>query len=155
MWLQAAEQWAMLLPIFPRPLKEFSDSASTTFRLLVDDTWAPTTDELPPVITPHGLSSDRQWYLYNHIREFCRASTEDLVCPIPSSMMNTGQQMKRLMKLRLHHLSVQGRVGIAVLQDTHEQPAQKQRAKVRGFHAHATVENVASLATHDAHVHLN
>ena len=65
-------------------VKEFSDSESSSFKLQADNSWVPTADELPPLITPLGLSKERQWYLYNQIREFCRAGTEDLVCPLPS-----------------------------------------------------------------------
>ncbi|XP_067943168.1 uncharacterized protein [Watersipora subatra] len=38
---------------------------------------------LPKLIKPEGLDNDRQEYLYNNIREFCRPGTEDLVCPKP------------------------------------------------------------------------
>ena len=65
-------------------LKKFSDSSTSTFKLLHDDDWTPTADELPPVIHPPGLSNARQWYLYNQIREFCSTGTQDLVCPRPS-----------------------------------------------------------------------
>ncbi len=51
-------------------LKKFSDSPSSTYRHLVDDTWTPTADDLPPLVTPAGLSRYRQWYLYKQIREF-------------------------------------------------------------------------------------
>ena len=43
-------------------MKQFSDSASTTFSMLVDHEWYPTALELPPVISPVGLSCTRQWY---------------------------------------------------------------------------------------------
>ncbi len=66
-------------------LKEFSDSKSSTYRILTDDSWSPTADKLPPVIPPSGLSAQRQWYLYKEIREFCRAGTKDLVCPLPAT----------------------------------------------------------------------
>lgn len=66
-------------------LKLFSDSTSTSFQILADKSWVPTTAELPPQISPSGLSNQRQWYLYNEIREFCRQGTEDLVCPLPSA----------------------------------------------------------------------
>ena len=64
--------------------KEFSDSAGTKFTMLHDMEWCPTQDELPPINTPLGLSSTRQWYLYKEIREYCRHGTEDSVCPKPS-----------------------------------------------------------------------
>jgi len=44
-------------------LKQFSDSTSTNFRILVDDRWAPTPVELTLLILPPGLSNERQWYL--------------------------------------------------------------------------------------------
>ena len=70
-------------------LKVYSDSPETTFRLLADDSWAPSAAQLPPQILPPGLSSERQWYLHREIREFCRPGTEDLVCPLPSAPCST------------------------------------------------------------------
>ena len=64
-------------------LKEYSDSPSSLFSMLVDDDWCPQADELPPVVAPAGLSHKRQTYLYQQIREFCRPGTEDLTCPRP------------------------------------------------------------------------
>ena len=60
-------------------MKQYSDSNSTCFQIL------PSPDILPSVISPSGLSSARQWYLYNQIREFCRDGTQVLVCPHPLS----------------------------------------------------------------------
>ncbi len=65
-------------------LKLFSDSDSSQYRLLRDTEWVPRASELPEVIPPAGLSPKRQWYLHYQIREFCRAGTEDLVCPLPA-----------------------------------------------------------------------
>ena len=42
----------------------------------------------PEVIPAKGLSPDRQWYLYDQIRQFCPESTKDLVCPLPSVPRN-------------------------------------------------------------------
>ena len=42
----------------------------------------------PEVIPAKGLSPDRQWYLYDQIRQFCPESTKDLVCPLPSVPQN-------------------------------------------------------------------
>ena len=64
--------------------KVYSDSAGTKFTMLHDMEWCPTPDELPPMVTPLGLSSTRQWYLYREIREYCKDGTEDSVCPKPS-----------------------------------------------------------------------
>jgi len=66
-------------------LKQFSDSTSKNFRILVDDDWAPTTVELPPLILPPGLPNEQQWYLYNEILEFCQQGMEDRMCPLPST----------------------------------------------------------------------
>lgn len=44
-------------------------------------------------MTPNGLSlerqcKERQWYLYDKIREFCSDSTKDLVCPKTKRRLN-------------------------------------------------------------------
>ena len=71
-------------------LKEFSDSAATTFRILGDDSWTPITSQLPPQILPPGLSCERQWYLYREIRRYGGPGTEDSVCPFSSATWSTG-----------------------------------------------------------------
>ena len=40
--------------------------------------------ELPDVIQPKGLSSQRLWYPYDQIREFCPQDNQDITCPLPS-----------------------------------------------------------------------
>ena len=65
-------------------IKEYSNSLQKTINLLRDPSILPSNTELPTVLTPTGLSPDRQWYLYDRIREFCPDSTKDLVCPLPS-----------------------------------------------------------------------
>ena len=39
----------------------------------------------PQTIPLKGLDLQRQWYLYEQIREFCREGTEDLVAPKPKT----------------------------------------------------------------------
>lgn len=39
---------------------------------------------LPPVIPPKGLDLQRQWYLYDQIRDFCKEEWKDEVCPLPA-----------------------------------------------------------------------
>ena len=39
---------------------------------------------LPNIISPHGLTIERQWYLYEQIRPFCPDEDKDMVCPLPS-----------------------------------------------------------------------
>ena len=38
---------------------------------------------LPTLLTPAGLSKERQVYLYEQIRPFCDAEYRDIVCPLP------------------------------------------------------------------------
>lgn len=64
-------------------VKEHADSAEQQFDILKLP-WNLANHELPSVITPHGLSPDRQWYLYDHIRQFCPEGDRDLTCPRPS-----------------------------------------------------------------------
>ena len=45
--------------------------------------WNPCDSTLPDIIVPDGLSLDRQWYLYEKIREFCPIDVRDMVCPRP------------------------------------------------------------------------
>ena len=49
--------------------------------LLRDPSWRPS--QLPQLLTPPGLSLERQHYLYDKIREFCPEECRDLVCPKP------------------------------------------------------------------------
>ena len=64
-------------------VKLYADSAVTTQKLLKNN-WALSSDHLPRVIPPPGLSAERQWYLYDNIREFCTPETMDVMCPLPS-----------------------------------------------------------------------
>ena len=41
----------------------------------------PAGGELPPTISPSGMSKERAEYLYKEIRGFCKNGTEDLVAP--------------------------------------------------------------------------
>jgi hypothetical protein len=42
----------------------------------------------PVELTPSGLDSKRQAYLYKEIREFCTPETRDLVCPPPTEVQD-------------------------------------------------------------------
>ena len=68
-------------------LKEYSDTEPSSCCFLLDTDWAPSATELPAAIPPSGLSLQRQWYLHKEIREFCRPGTEDLVCPLPATLL--------------------------------------------------------------------
>ena len=64
-------------------LKEFNDSEEVKFKMLKDD-WSPSATDLPAVVTPSGLSAERQWYLFDSIREYCPETCRDDACPLPS-----------------------------------------------------------------------
>ena len=75
-------------------VKEYATSDTTEHTILLrNSTWLNSSDqlhsELPPVITPLGLSEERQLYLYEKIREFCREDVRDLVCPRPNFLPPT------------------------------------------------------------------
>ena len=46
--------------------------------------WQPKSDDLPNSLVPPVLSAERQWYLYEKIREFCQHNVQDIVCPLLS-----------------------------------------------------------------------
>ena len=48
----------------------------------VDHTVVPSA--LPPTIQPCGLTNERQWYLFDKIREFCPEQCRDITCPRPT-----------------------------------------------------------------------
>ena len=64
-------------------VKESSSAAEPDITLVCDDLWQPSPDELLPVVTPNGLSAERQQYLYERIREFCPDDKKDIVCLRP------------------------------------------------------------------------
>ena len=66
-------------------VKNSSDASETKIKLLKDTSWKPYKNSLPEQITPPGLSLERQWYLYQKIREFCPDEVQDLVCPQPTT----------------------------------------------------------------------
>jgi len=89
---------------------------SSIFKLLADDSWVPTANQLPPVVTPSGLSRERQCYLYNQICEFCRAGTENLICPLPSTPLEECDEDNHGGS---HQPSTSRYVDSVVTQDTH------------------------------------
>ena len=52
-------------------VKESSSTAEQEITLVRDDSWQPSPDELPPIVTPSDLSAEHKQYLYEKIREFC------------------------------------------------------------------------------------
>ena len=58
-------------------------------------------NDLPPVVTPKGLTSERQWCLYDKIRPYCREECKDLTCPLPEApqpVTHPVSQHRELMK---------------------------------------------------------
>lgn len=64
-------------------VKERCDTPEMELELL-KESWEPDVDELPTIVPPHGLSAERQWYLYEQIRPFCPEDDKDSTCPLPS-----------------------------------------------------------------------
>ena len=64
-------------------MKLYADSVETTFNMLRGD-WEPSADQLPPIISPPGLSPEQAWYLHDNIRQYCTDETKDVVCPVPA-----------------------------------------------------------------------
>ncbi len=59
---------------------------------------------------PQGLSSQRQWYLFDKIREFCPVADQDVTCPEPSSPRPTqSHQLPTVLPLRAIHLDALAR----------------------------------------------
>lgn len=63
-------------------VRETSDGPEVEYKLLKNE-WSPTATDLPECNTPSGLSANRQWYLFNKIREFCPEEAQDVTCPKP------------------------------------------------------------------------
>ena len=61
-------------------IKQYGDSEAVRFEMLKDG-WEGDNAELPLVISPPGMSAEQQWYLYEHMRQYCSPPTKDNVCP--------------------------------------------------------------------------
>ena len=61
--------------------KEYWNSEEKAINILRNAMAVPAGGELPPTISPSGMSKERAEYLYKEIREFCKDGTEDLVAP--------------------------------------------------------------------------
>ena len=64
-------------------LQEESDSSIQEYRLLRDVAVQPEVGLMPDVISPRGLPPERQWYLFEKIREYCPTECQDVTCPRP------------------------------------------------------------------------
>ena len=65
-------------------VKSKNNDSERKITLIKDTSWSPSASDLPSVIAPPGLSLERQWYLFEKIREYCSDATKDAVCPKPS-----------------------------------------------------------------------
>lgn len=66
-------------------MRKTCDGPVTKEQLLRNLVVVPSSD-LPPIIPPSGLSNERQWYLYEKIREYCSDECKDLTCPLPTCL---------------------------------------------------------------------
>ena len=89
-------------------VRERSDTEERSINLLKQP-WTPDVDELPAIVSPHGLNADRQWYLYEQIWPFCPPEDMDSVCPLPSvprpGGSRRGTPLQKSMALLLLHLN--------------------------------------------------
>ena len=58
-------------------------TAEVEEQILLRDAWNSSVANIPPPITPTGLSYERKKYLFDKIREYCRDDVKDVVCPDP------------------------------------------------------------------------
>ena len=72
---------------FPGKVKVRNSTTDSwrTINLLKDTSWRPS--DFPEQLVPHGLTLERQWYLFDKIREFCPEQCQDLVCPKPDQLL--------------------------------------------------------------------
>ena len=61
-------------------------------------------DVMPPTILPKGLSNERQWYLYDKIREYCPENSKDKTCALLEVPRVQGYQMSKRFQLICHTL---------------------------------------------------
>ena len=67
-------------------LKTTSDpnEPEVIYNILSKDCSSLSATVFPSIVPPSRLSLERQWYLYNSIRQYCTLETKDLTCPLPS-----------------------------------------------------------------------
>ena len=61
-------------------VKQHADTTKIPMTI-IRSSWKPNSSELPIQLEPKGLSAERQWYLYDMIRQFC---SDDANCPLPT-----------------------------------------------------------------------
>ena len=60
------------------------DKEWKSITLVKSSSWQPSSGDLPHPSVPAGLSLERQYYLFDKIREFIPSEFQDLVCPKPT-----------------------------------------------------------------------
>ena len=88
---------------------EFADKEEMKIPTLKPDA-SINNSELPPTLSPSGLSEQRQQYLFNEIRVFCDEKYQDITCPEPltrkcpidQSSDGTGPSTKKTKRLYSH-----------------------------------------------------
>ena len=70
-------------------VREFADSEEKEVTVLKHNV---DKDALPSQMMPSGLSLDRQWYLYEQIRQFCDEEYRDVTCPHPRAQKHSHTQ---------------------------------------------------------------
>ena len=64
-------------------VKQHADTTEIPMTI-IKSSWKPNPSELSVQLEPKGLSAERQWYLYDMIRQFCSDDAKDIVCPLPT-----------------------------------------------------------------------
>uniref|UniRef100_A0A1X7VRA0 Uncharacterized protein n=1 Tax=Amphimedon queenslandica TaxID=400682 RepID=A0A1X7VRA0_AMPQE len=65
------------------------DGPVTRFKLLKEDAQI-MEDELPNILPPMGMSTERKRHLYEKMRPLCRYKCKDVTCPLPDAPPLTG-----------------------------------------------------------------
>jgi hypothetical protein len=73
--------------------REFSGSNEITFTLLVDI--EQTDNSEPAVLQPVGLNPDRQWYLFEKIRDLVPSRAQEVICPKPQCRRHTFAETRK------------------------------------------------------------
>ena len=66
-------------------LKEYSNSTKSSCSILKSGSDLSMLNSMPELAVVHGLDLQRQWYLYENIRQHCKSNlAADMTCPKPA-----------------------------------------------------------------------
>ena len=68
------------------------------FKILSSDPVVLSATNLPPIIQPAGLSTDRAKYLYEQIRPYCHQESRDITCPAPAGLSTAASSLEAEMQ---------------------------------------------------------